>query len=84
MIGQKKSVEDLTLSSLTLTELNRVLIRIGDLLSQAHGIGQAHDMHGSRIVNVGSPAQTRDAIKPDRECWVSGPDQGCNQQAGPG
>jgi len=62
MIGPKKSIEDFTLSSLTLTELNRVLIRIGDLLSQAHGIGQAHDMHGSRIVNVGSPAQTGDAI----------------------
>ncbi len=62
MIGAKKSAEDFTLSSLSLVELNRVLIRIGELLSQAHGIGQHHDMHGSRIVNVGSPAQTRDAI----------------------
>lgn len=62
MIGAKKSAEDFTLSALSLVELNRVLIRIGELLSQAHGIGQHHDMHGSRIVNVGSPAQTRDAI----------------------
>lgn len=62
MIGKKKSIEDFTLSSLSLSELNRVLIRIGDLLSQAHGIGQAHDMHGSRIVNVGEPTQARDAI----------------------
>lgn len=65
MIGQKKSIEDFTLSSLSLSELNRVLIRIGDLLSQAHGIGQAHDMHGGRIVNVGSPTQTKDAINKD-------------------
>lgn len=61
-ISQKKSIEDFSLKSLTLTEINRVLIRIGALLSQSHGVGQNVNVHGGRITNVGNATQDNDAI----------------------
>lgn len=61
-IIQNKSIEDFTLKSFTLTEINRVLIRLGTLVSQSHGIGQNADLHGSQIVNVGNPTRDKDAI----------------------
>lgn len=61
-ISQNKSIEDFSLKSLTLTEVNRVLLRIGALVSQSHGIGQNVNVHGSRIVLVGDAVQTGDAV----------------------
>lgn len=64
-ISQKKSLGDFTIKSLTLTEINMILIKIGILLSQCQGIGQVSDVHGSRIANVADPEQANDAVNLD-------------------
>jgi hypothetical protein len=59
---QDKSAGSLTISVLDLTQLNRVLINVGTRLSKLEGVGQSPDIHGSRLVNVGAPIASGNAL----------------------
>jgi len=64
---------NLSLSSLSLGELNRVLAVIAETLSQLDAVAQSPDFKGQRLLNVGVPQATTDAARfssvVDRTSW---------------
>lgn len=54
--------ETYRIKKVSVADINQALTRIGLRLDAVDGIGQAKDMHGKRLINVGSAVNAQDAV----------------------
>ncbi len=64
-MGLNQKREGFLISTLNITEVNRILNRIERRLDQIEGIAQNSNMHGSQITNLQSGARSREALSVD-------------------